>query len=230
MSNIPPFFAGTLYTDFLADLCRQRESRVYLEIGVQTGQNLAAIKVDMAIGIDPGFILSVDPTVGKRKLALHRLSSDAFFAREAASHVDLAFLDGMHLFEFLLRDFYNVEAASGRNGLITMHDCMPLDDRMIARTDVGIWTGDVWKVVMILERYRPDLRVLCVDCAPTGLVCVSNLDPTSTVLRDRYCEIVDEFAAMPNDKEALEAFYQDRRIVSAAEVTSDFRQSLYFRS
>ena len=238
MSTIPAFFVGTLYSDFLAELCRQRAPRVYLEIGVQSGQNLAGIEVDTAIGIDPGFILSVDPTVGKRVLTLHRTTSDAFFAREAdedaarrtASRVDLAFLDGMHLFEFLLRDFYNVEAASSRNGLITMHDCMPLDDRMIARTDVGIWTGDVWKVVMILERYRPDLRVVCVDCMPTGLVCVSNLDPTSTVLRDRYCEIVDEFAAMPNDRQALEAYYRDRRIVSATDITSDNCQSLYFRS
>ena len=230
MTFIPAMFPGTAYSDFIAEICRQRESKVYLEIGVQYGINLAGITVNKAIAIDPAFALKVDPTVGKTILEMYRMGSDAFFATKAARDVDLAFLDGMHLFEYLLRDFYNVEAASTRNGLIMMHDCLPLDGNMIARTDVGIWTGDVWKIVPILEKFRPDLRVVCVDCGPTGLVCVSNLDPASTKLKDQYCDIVKEFAALPNDAEALEDFYKDREITRASDILNDFRQSLYFRA
>jgi hypothetical protein len=234
---------GVAYKSFIAQLVNQREARVYLEIGVQSGINLSGISVDTAFGVDPDFNLTTDPTVGKRVLRLHRMTSDAFFrdhGREvrAAGLVDFAFLDGMHLFEYLLRDFYNTEAVSSKLGLITIHDCMPFDGEMIERINnytgrtpgpnAGAWTGDVWKVILILEKYRPDLSVVLVDCAPTGLVCISGLDPSSTVLKDKYREIVAEFAAMPNDLGAIQAFYADRSVTSASAILSNYQQSLYF--
>ena len=56
-----------------------------------------------------------------------------------------------------------------------------------------MWTGDVWRLLPIFKKYRPDLRVIAVDCEPTGLVVCTKLDPRSTVLADHYYEIIDEF-------------------------------------
>ncbi len=32
------------------------------------------------------------------------------------------------------------------------------------------WTGDVWKLIPILQRYRPDLQLTLFDAPPSGLV------------------------------------------------------------
>ena len=235
---------GIRYTDFIARLVSERAARVYLELGVQSGHNISKVEVDTAYGVDPIFNFSADPSDGKRTLKLFRMTSDAFFKAHAAEveqdgGLDFCFLDGMHLFEYLLRDFQNAEALSNRGGLITMHDCLPFDGEMIERTNnygrrtpgpyAGAWTGDVWKIVPLLEKYRPDLSVILVDCEPTGLVCVSGLDPTSTVLSDHYLRIVADGLGMGNDLQALQDFYSERKIVRASDVVDEFRQSLYFK-
>jgi hypothetical protein len=51
----------------------------------------------------------------------------------------------------------------------------------------------VWKVVLILRKYRPELHVTIVDAAPTGLVICTNLNPESTILTESYHDIVEEF-------------------------------------
>ena len=65
-------------------------------------------------------------------------------------------------------------------------------EKRIDRKYQKAWTGDVWKLVPILRRFRPDLQVDCVNCPPTGLVVVSKLDRSSTVLSGKYQAIVDE--------------------------------------
>ena len=53
------------------------------------------------------------------------------------------------------------------------------------------WTGDVYKLLGILGRHRPDLICLRVDTEPTGLLLVLGLDPGSDDPDDRYDEILE---------------------------------------
>jgi len=77
------------------------------------------------------------------------------------------------------------------------------------------WTGDVWKVLPVLKQYRKDLSITLLDCAPTGLVLVSNLNPESTVLADAYNDIAAGFPG-DLDRAAYDAFWaSDLGIVSA---------------
>ncbi|WP_331303309.1 class I SAM-dependent methyltransferase [Methylobacterium oryzae] len=235
---------GMEYGQFMSHLVTAREAQVYLEVGVQQGLALSRIAVKTAYGVDPGFMLSVDPTTNKQALHLYRMTSDAFFrdhshALKAAGGIDFAFLDGMHLFEYLLRDVYNTERNCRKSSVIALHDCLPFNSEMIERVNnyaartpgphAAAWTGDVWKVVKILEKYRPDLQITAVDCAPTGLICISNLDPSSTILEDRYNEIINEWRDVPNNADAMEDFYSNRVIYSAEAIISNFNQSSYFR-
>jgi hypothetical protein len=61
------------------------------------------------------------------------------------------------------------------------------------------WTGDVWKVVSVLRKYRPDLQIYSLNAAPTGLVLITRLDPTSSLLHDKYFDITDEFRRMGSE-------------------------------
>ena len=88
------------------------------------------------MGVDPQPLLGADDPLSRH---VEVATSDAFFAgprpRElfGGHPVDLAFIDGMHLFEFALRDFSNVEALAGPGTVIVLHDCLPPDAGTAAR-------------------------------------------------------------------------------------------------
>lgn len=191
---------GVLYTNFFGLVDRMMQPKSYFEIGTERGRSVREFKCD-AVCVDPNFILESD-VIGKRR-ALHffQMPSDDFFAAHDLKKIlgnapDVCFLDGMHLAEYLLRDFINTERTCTPRSIIFMHDCLPSNARMALRThQVGdpeegkwqhAWTGDVWKMVPILKKFRPDLQVFVLDCAPTGLIAVTNLDPSSTILRENY--------------------------------------------
>src|SRR6478609_1187650 len=94
----------------LAGLHRQLRPRTYLEVGVADGSSLR-LSAARSVAIDPGY--SITKELGA-PVRLARTTSDEYFATTDPKEwlggpVDLAFIDGMHLFEYALRDFINVE-------------------------------------------------------------------------------------------------------------------------
>ena len=175
---------------------------------------------------------------------LFRMTSDAFFARHdpkaiLGAPVDVAFLDGMHLFEYLLRDFMHVEQHCRPNSVIVLHDCLPTDVGMTRRVnpwteadgpirDSLAWTGDVWKVLPALRTYRPELRIHVFDAPPTGLVMVTGLDPASTVLRTRYFDIVEQFRDLDLVAIGLAAYTASQGPRSTRSLTTDIEFRRHF--
>jgi hypothetical protein len=110
----------------------------------------------------------------------------------------VAFIDGLHLYEQALRDFINLERYCGPRSVILFHDTVPLDEATQSRAlDTKFNTGDVWKVVLCLKHYRPDLDVFTIAAPWTGLTVVAGLDRASRVLADRYDEAVARFFEAP---------------------------------
>ncbi|RFU23062.1 class I SAM-dependent methyltransferase [Geodermatophilus marinus] len=178
--------------ELLAALHARLQPRNYLEIGVDAGASLALSRVP-SIGIDPGFAVvhEIDCDV-----QLVRATSDDYFRSHNPTEkfdgepVDLAFIDGMHLAEFALRDFIYVEAYSARTSVIVFDDMLPRNVVEAARDRQTVaWTGDVFKVTHVLRHLRPDLVVLEVDTEPTGTVVVLLPDARSTALAEHYNDI-----------------------------------------
>ncbi len=165
--------------DVLAWLHRWLQPALYLEIGVDQGVSLACAS-GPAIGVDPRPELKLTAEL----LPTARIvasSSDAFFANQAAALLqpapELAFIDGMHLFEFALRDLLNTERVMAPWGLVVIDDiypCHPVQAHRRRRS--SSWTGDVWKLVPILRQQRPDLTLLCLNAHTTGLLLIAGLD------------------------------------------------------
>lgn len=174
---------------------QELQPRSYLEIGVQTGRSFF-LATCPAIGVDPMPMISVGlPTTAK----IIRTTSDIFFAEQAQSlirePIDMVFIDGMHLFEYALRDFMNVEKYAQPSTLVLIDDIFPGHPAQAARDRrTQAWTGDVWKMLQILQLYRPDLTLLLLDVYPTGLLCISGLDRDNTVLHGSYEEIITKFS------------------------------------
>lgn len=191
---------GLHYYRFLKRLHENLLFDWYMEIGCRSGRSFAPVR-SKTVAVDPFFQANINIVGTKPALHILQQTSDEFFASGFLARNKIkpavSFLDGLHLFEFLLRDFMNTEAQSPANGVIMMHDCIPFDipmtTRNLANLPRGAWTGDVWKLIPILQTYRPDLKLTVMDCRPTGLLCVSNLAPKSRVLARNYPQIVRDY-------------------------------------
>lgn len=219
---------GVDYRKFLDALHQQLLFDWYLEIGSQTGMSLAKSQ-SPSIAVDPVFRIRYDIAGNKPHLHLYQQTSDDFFAaghlKTLKARPDFAFLDGMHLFEYLLRDFMNTEAAAKPTSVIALHDCCPFSHLMTTR-DIdniprGPWTGDVWKLIPILQEYRPDLTLQVLDCAPTGLVVVTNLDPKSKALTKAYDEILARYTDLSLQAYGVRRFYDSFTYVDAVALAND---------
>ena len=176
-------FTGGHYLFALDEVHRTIRPEVYLEIGVNRGHSFrGSVGSDLAVGVDPD--LSELDRAAFQKARLFEISSDAFFEKEASGvfgerRVNFAFIDGMHRFDFALRDFINTERHMAPDGLIAIHDVIPIHRSGAGEnSNAKHWTGDVWKLADTLKHFRPDLRLRIVPVAPTGLLLVSGLDPS----------------------------------------------------
>jgi hypothetical protein len=242
-SEAVPLLAGPRHEEILSALHAHLKPRTYLEIGVEHGETLRLARCP-SIGIDPNTQIDHQAIGEKPACLLYRMGSDRFFETydpEAllGDRIDFAFLDGMHLFEFLLRDFINVERHCRRNSLIVLHDGVPTDlhlarrhreDEALRETTriVGGWCGDVWKTVLILREYRPDLRIYGFDAALTGMVIVTNLDPQSEALSDRYVEAVETFGALDLGEYGLQRYLDELALKDARVLTDPVGLARYF--
>ena len=229
--------------EFLRRLHELARPRNYLEIGVFDGRSLALSRVP-SIGVDPAFKVTQP-----QRLDVHlvKQTSDDFFARpdpilhlrsgrnplrnlrrgrapfahyRGGTTLDLAFIDGLHLFEFALRDFMNVERFARWSSVIVFDDMLPRNVDEAARDrHTGEWTGDVFKVIPVLRQYRPDLTLVQVDTTPTGLLVVFGADPTNGALTAHYDEIIE--AWVTPDPQDIPTAILERRDAVAPEALLD---------
>lgn len=189
---------GDSYVSWLSRLYRALTPATAIEIGVFQGTTLALFQSPtLAIGVDPQPDVRV--TLGASTRVV-RTTSDEFFQGPAAHDalggrpLSIGFIDGLHTFEQALRDFLNLEALCGPQSVILIHDTIPFSEAtQHAATVTPFHTGDVWKLVLCLKHYRPDLDVFTIPAPPTGLTVVAGLDSSSRVLPHRYAEAVERF-------------------------------------
>jgi len=193
---------GDDYKVWLERLYRALAPATVIEIGVYLGASLRVLRPPtVAIGIDPAPNLVVPLTAETHIFAG---TSDEFFAQRrhetllGGRPLSIGFIDGLHLFEHALRDFVHLEACCGHRSVILLHDTDPMDDTTQSRIrTTQFHTGDVWKTVLCLKHYRPDLDLFTIATPPSGLTVVTRLDPTSRVLADKYEEAVARFIDTP---------------------------------
>lgn len=216
---------GTAYCDFLRRFHSFLQPQSYLEIGTLHGSTLELAHCP-TVAVDPFFRLQVSATGNRPISMLFQMTSDRFFEKHNPREllgrpIDFAFLDGLHEAETLLRDFSNTEKHCSPNSIISLHDCVPTNLSMTARAQPpGDWTGDVWKVVLILKEFRPELHIHVYDAWPTGIVCCTNLDPKSTVLQEKVGQIWRKWSRIDLESYGFEKFIQECDVQSTEVISS----------
>ncbi len=148
---------------------------VYLEIGVQYGLSLnLAVHSEWAIGIDPEPLIA---DTGKQ--SIYRMTSDEYFdfnhQGNKPDRIDLAFIDGSHLWENALEDFLNVAKFCREDSVVVFDDVLPYSEAIASREpQPGDWTGDVWAAMVMLEPLLDErgLKHARVNTFPTGTFAV----------------------------------------------------------
>ena len=76
------------------------------------------------------------------------MTSDEFF-KINNKKFDCIFIDGLHIYEQVREDILNSIKFLSPNGIIIIHDCLPLKIwNQIVPKIYGHWNGDVWKAIV----------------------------------------------------------------------------------
>jgi hypothetical protein len=142
----------------------------YLEIGLASGVTFENVRAAVRQGVDP--VPRFDTDHLPKGARVHVGPSDEFFASCLDEDTyDVVFLDGLHTFRQTYRDLINALRLC-RRGVVLIDDVIPCDaasalpDRAAANElyeELGLtrkpsrWHGDVYKVVLCVAHYYPEL-------------------------------------------------------------------------
>lgn len=151
--------ASPLRTDFINEVVARNAVQSYLEIGCRDDECFSQIRAPHRVGVDP----MSGGTV--------RATSDEFFASNH-ERFDLIFIDGLHLYEQVLRDIRNSLAALNPGGVILLHDCLPTDCiAQYRKQSSRIWNGDVWKALVEARTWPHVDTATCLIDFGVGIIC-----------------------------------------------------------
>jgi len=162
---------------------QKKHLKNYLEIGVFNGHIFFRIKSTFKLAVDPYFRFDTSRKIGKAVINPYNLfnqyfekTSDDFFSQDApklfsGKKIDIALIDGMHEYNFVLRDIENTVRYMQDDAVIIIHDCNPQSreaavspEEWEARGGNDTWNGNVWKSIVHLRSLRSDLTSFVLDC------------------------------------------------------------------
>lgn len=141
----------------------------YLEIGVQYGKSLLANPIPFRVGVDPFLQFDVR-TCSSPDLQLFEMTSDEYFTHyKHEEPFDVIYIDGLHQFEQVVRDFMNSLSVAHEKTIWIIDDTVPCDIFSALRVQAETvalrkkqtghhstaWHGDVYKFVFFLNSFFP---------------------------------------------------------------------------
>ena len=122
--------------DIINNAIKIKKYKNYLEIGCFENENFDKINIESKTGVDPVSGGTVRDT------------SDNFFLKNQIFY-DIIFIDGLHIYNQVRKDIANSLKFLKPNGIIILHDCLPLKirDQMVPRSHEH-WNGDTWKALV----------------------------------------------------------------------------------
>ena len=122
--------------DIINKIITKRNYNSYLEIGCFENETFNQINIQKKIGVDPASGGNL------------RMTSDQFFEQNK-DKFDIIFIDGLHIYEQVIKDIFNSIKILNQDGIILVHDCLPRKLWYQTPTRMSdTWNGDVWKAIV----------------------------------------------------------------------------------
>jgi len=167
--------------EVIQEIIDRISAKTYIEIGVREGIVFEKVNCDLKIGIDPCPPYKQEFSEKERYV---NSESDEFFNGSEPPFIlkegiDVAFIDGLHEYEQVVRDVKHCLKYLNTDGFIVVHDCNPAKEVYStkgysydeARKNAeclgleweGPWNGDVWKAIAELRK-RDDIQIFVLCC------------------------------------------------------------------
>lgn len=133
-------------------IIKKKRLSKYLEIGCDQNKVFNAIRCQHKIGVDP------------KSGGTIRETSDIFFLKNNKKF-DIIFIDGLHTFDQIIKDFNNSFKCLNMNGYIIIHDLLPRTylEEHVPRISNN-WCGDIWKISFLLKKIKKhEFKILKTD-------------------------------------------------------------------
>lgn len=196
--------------DFLNEICVRSNVQAYLEIGCRDDECFSRIGAKHKVGVDPNSGGTV------------RASSDYFFQHNN-DKFDLVFIDGLHLYEQVLRDIRNALEVLNPGGVIVLHDCLPLtSEAQYRRQCTRYWNGDVWKAIVEIRTWEDIDTATCLIDHGLGII---RPRPNTDILAPPVTPFPDlpfEFLTADYQRLLRTMDYQASLIFATSESCNDF--------
>ena len=148
--------------EIINSLAKINQADTYLEVGVEAGHTFSKIAITNKTAVDPIFRFDFKSMDG----SFHQTTSDEFLLEAVSKNAkfDFIFLDGLHHWEFALRDFINATLLSHKKTIIIIDDVLPSDyfSQLRSQSDCvkfkkiynikdENWMGDVYKIIPMIN-------------------------------------------------------------------------------
>lgn len=150
-------WSGESRLDLVNFACKVTNAQSYLEIGCNKNEVFGYVNCAHKVGVDP------------RQGGTHRMTSDEYFAINTEKF-DVIFIDGLHYYEQVKKDFENAIQVLNDHGIIIFHDMFPTQERWAVvpepedLTTYGCWMGDVWRMSFdLIARSDITFKVVTMD-------------------------------------------------------------------
>jgi hypothetical protein len=143
----------------------------YLEIGVYRGETFRDVDIVDRTAVDPNFLFDTTELENQHTHFFKQTSDDFFASQPLGAPYDIAFIDGLHTFEQLVRDLSNALLRTHENSVLILDDTVPNDvystlptvastyRHRVAAGDLDTsWHGDVFKIIYYIHDFWPGLN------------------------------------------------------------------------
>jgi predicted O-methyltransferase YrrM len=152
---IPIPFTSETRLQLIQLAIKKTNAKSYLEIGCDKDKIWKRIDCENKIGVDPV------------RGGNCRMTSDDFFIQNNQKF-DVVFIDGLHYYDQVSKDFNNSLKFLNDNGIIILHDMLPLTPEEavtpIPEPLPRSWLGDVWRLAFdLMSRSDITFKLVLID-------------------------------------------------------------------
>ena len=211
LAKNPEIAYGNFTSYLINSLIKKKNAKNYLEIGTQFGYTLEAVKFSNRIGIDPNPRHRIKNLPSGMKSL--KITSDDFFDREKDISFDFIYIDGLHVFKQVYKDFINSANHLSQGGQILLDDVIPIDsfsadvnqtravyERNIRGNNSKSWQGDCFKLLHLIAKEMPFIEIKTIIYPGNAQALLSFIDT------NRKLEFNNHFYERYNNLQFEEAF------------------------